>query len=417
MKGWFDAFRCDGGPTLYNFNNRTAVTGDVTTITFLAIFTTLYLAFLIIFFGIRKEKCSTFCAVTLSLFIGATILITVYGSAWHVSKTPAVITYRAFSKEKVIADIGVYVGLKHVNITLQASNSNWTTDIDFNERFLWIDSHQMGNSFKEALIRGLPFPILTIAEYFTVGQEGLAWGGQYRAAGYFAIIMLWTSFAIWMLMNLMLIVVPRYGALLMTLCGFLLLSTVCGYFGMLPETPLVIHVEGAVLNFEFGWCYWLVLIAGGICLLAGVIITAVEIINPHSFMTILEVDYDTPYDRHIIIEDSRGKRFQKKISEIKLDEEPNLGTKILRRLNSKDNMELNDNKSPDIRQDRQFRLEASPWKYPYKVNEKGHVEPTTPTETSSRSSMSEYLSPVHSDRFRHTSHRQSDRIQPSVSMW
>lgn len=49
----------------------------------------------------------------------------------------------------------------------------------------------MGSSFKEALEKGLPFPILTVAEYFTIGQDGLAWGGQYRAAGYFAIIMLW----------------------------------------------------------------------------------------------------------------------------------------------------------------------------------------------------------------------------------
>lgn len=27
-------------------------------------------------------------------------------------------------------------------------------------------------------------------------------------------------------------------------------------------------------------------------------------IFPHSFSTILEVDYDTPYDRHVIIEES-----------------------------------------------------------------------------------------------------------------
>jgi hypothetical protein len=60
MKGWFDAFRYDGGPTLYSFNNRTAVTGDVTLITFLTIFCTLYVAFLIIFPGIRKEVGATF---------------------------------------------------------------------------------------------------------------------------------------------------------------------------------------------------------------------------------------------------------------------------------------------------------------------------------------------------------------------
>jgi hypothetical protein len=55
MRGWFDAFRNDGGPTLYNFNNRTPVTGDVTLITLYVIFATLYFAFLVIFPGIRKE--------------------------------------------------------------------------------------------------------------------------------------------------------------------------------------------------------------------------------------------------------------------------------------------------------------------------------------------------------------------------
>jgi dual oxidase maturation factor 1 len=64
MKGWFDAFRYDGGPTLYSFNNRTAVTGDVTLITFLTIFCTLYVAFLIIFPGIRKEVGATFYTIT-----------------------------------------------------------------------------------------------------------------------------------------------------------------------------------------------------------------------------------------------------------------------------------------------------------------------------------------------------------------
>lgn len=55
MRGWFDAFRHDGGPTLYDRANRTAVTGDVPTITFCVVFITLFVAFLIIFPGIRKE--------------------------------------------------------------------------------------------------------------------------------------------------------------------------------------------------------------------------------------------------------------------------------------------------------------------------------------------------------------------------
>lgn len=55
MKGWFDAFRHDGGPTLYDRANRTAVTGDVSTITFCVIAITLFVAFLIVLPGMRKE--------------------------------------------------------------------------------------------------------------------------------------------------------------------------------------------------------------------------------------------------------------------------------------------------------------------------------------------------------------------------
>lgn len=55
MRGWFDAFRDDGGPTLYTFANRTPVTGDVSIVAVSVLFATLYLAFLVIFPGVRKQ--------------------------------------------------------------------------------------------------------------------------------------------------------------------------------------------------------------------------------------------------------------------------------------------------------------------------------------------------------------------------
>lgn len=70
-------------------------------------------------------------------------------------------------------------------------NSSAVEDIDFNERFSWFGAHEMGESYHEALVRGLPFPILTVAEYFSLGQEGFTWGGEYRAAGYYGSILLW----------------------------------------------------------------------------------------------------------------------------------------------------------------------------------------------------------------------------------
>lgn len=109
------------------------------------------------------------------------------------AQSTIVAPYRAFSREKLPARIGAHIGLMHINITLTALPlGNWTPpDIDFNERFSWNQANDMGNSYRDALQRGLPYPILTVAEYFSLGQEGFAWGGQYRAAGYYASILLW----------------------------------------------------------------------------------------------------------------------------------------------------------------------------------------------------------------------------------
>jgi dual oxidase maturation factor 1 len=115
------------------------------------------------------------------------------GSSWHVAHQNIIAPYKAFSREKMPTRIGVHIGLMHVNITLSGLSDGNSSgpDIDFNERFNWNQANEMGNSYKNALRRGLPFPILTVAEYFSLGQEGFAWGGQYRAAGYYASIWLW----------------------------------------------------------------------------------------------------------------------------------------------------------------------------------------------------------------------------------
>ncbi|XP_059616334.1 dual oxidase maturation factor 1 [Phlebotomus argentipes] len=362
MKGWFDAFRDDGGPTLYSFSNRTPVTGDVSIVAVSVLFTTIYVAFLVIFPGVRKQRFTTFTTVTLSLFVGLVILVTRLGSAWHVAHSSILAPYKAFSREKLPARMGAHIGLMHVNITLTALPiGNWTPpDIDFNERFSWDAADDMGQSYKNSLRRGLPYPILTVAEYFSLGQEGFAWGGRYRAAGYYASILLWASLASWLLMNLLLIAVPRYGAYMMSLTGALLVATDIGYYLLLPKRPLSIIVEGGHLQFHLGWCYWLVLVAGTMCLFVGLIISAIDLVWPHTFSTILEVYYDTPYDRHVILEESHDVRYRKRNSK-GLEEPPGLGSRILRRLSSKTSQLAGvENKGF------QGEVPKSPWRYPFR---------------------------------------------------
>ncbi|XP_022237769.1 dual oxidase maturation factor 1-like [Limulus polyphemus] len=263
LKGWFDAFRSDGGPTLYMHSNRTPVIEDIRNIVIYVSFSTIFFAFLIVFPGIRKEKFSTFVSVTISLFIGAVILVTNYGTEWHVAQTKIYGPHHAFSRQKIEANLGVRIGLNGVNITLKAMPKNiLLEDINYNERFSWIGATELKEEYREALVKGLPYPILTTAEYLSQDLEGFSWGRHYRLAGYYSYILLWTAFFLWLVMNILLCTVPRYGAYCMQLTGGIMLLTNAIYTLLLPRKPLVIPFEGGLLRFHYGWCFWLVLAAG-----------------------------------------------------------------------------------------------------------------------------------------------------------
>merc|ERR1712106_333166 len=74
--------------------------------------------------------------------------------------------------------LGVHIGLNSVNVTLKAMPIyNQSSDIDYNERFHWIGATQMKEDYRAALEKGLPFPILTVGEYFTVDAEDSAGAG------------------------------------------------------------------------------------------------------------------------------------------------------------------------------------------------------------------------------------------------
>ena len=68
---------------------------------------------------------------------------------------------------------------------------NESDRIDYNERFGWKGPDDMVNAYDAALHKGLPYPILTVAEYLSLDEEGFGWGRTYRQAGYFSCITLW----------------------------------------------------------------------------------------------------------------------------------------------------------------------------------------------------------------------------------
>lgn len=76
--------------------------------------------------------------------------------------------------------------------------------------------------------------------------------------------------------------------------------------------------------------------AGILCFIAGVLISIIDLVWPHTFSTVLEVYYGTPYDRHVILEESSDVRYRKpRNTRTGLEDPPGLGSRILRRLSSK----------------------------------------------------------------------------------
>ena len=105
----------------------------------------------------------------------------------------------------------------------------------------------------------------------------------------------------------------------------------------------------------------------------GGIIAILDWIYPHKFSTILDLDFDTPYDRHIIIEDSHDTR--KRRFKIPRLEEPfnaglHAGSRLLRRLSKRSTKETSANKTennPSGIDNPTFNMDDAP-KAPWKTS-------------------------------------------------
>ncbi|XP_064456410.1 dual oxidase maturation factor 1-like [Ornithodoros turicata] len=307
--GWFDAFRENGGPTLYSGDNRTSVWVDASEAFVYLAFSTLLVAFLLVVPGIRKERCTTVFCVSTSLLVGAAMLLGIFGSGWHTGHATTNSYYRAFSVERVRAHVGVHVGLYSVNVTyMELPDSNGTMrDINYNEQFKWEKATSLQDEYRKALAKGLPFPILTMLDYFSQDAGGFLWGRSYRKAGDWAQFLLWAAFTAWLLANVLLCAVPRYGAYALQVCGALMVLSTIVYYGLLPRFPLVVPLETDVLRLTLGWNYYIVLLIGILAVVVGGIMAVVDIIYPSKFATILEVDYDTPY-RYFVAQGNQSSR-------------------------------------------------------------------------------------------------------------
>ncbi|BFZ17895.1 hypothetical protein BsWGS_20934 [Bradybaena similaris] len=310
----YQAFRQDGAPTFYEAV-RIPWEGDLLTSGLIFCFGILVLSFYIILPGVvGKERLFTFTRITVSLFIGTAILVSNFAMTWETAETQTITKYRAGSGQDANVTVGINIGFRGVNITLKGEKDQIQGEtINYNENFNWEGlqgrlgfgpfAGQFNQQFRAAQLRGVPLPILTVAEYFTLDGEGLRWGRYYRQAGWYSHIALWLAFPLWILSNILFFILLRYGAYFLALTGLSMITSNIIWITLRNPLDLKIPFTSKdALVLSYGAAFWICLITGIMCVVLGIVVFLMDKLFPAQAAVFFGVDV-LQDSENIVIED------------------------------------------------------------------------------------------------------------------
>ncbi|XP_065174923.1 dual oxidase maturation factor 1-like [Sycon ciliatum] len=290
----FDAFRGIPAPALYD-EIRNPVMGDVIVVGLLVAFAMIMASFVIgILPGVAgglMKKLSVFVRALFASFVGASILVCLFGDGWMVDEVTTYVYLKQFSTTEAHAEVGFHIGLRGMNITLkgkpeyQSFEGNSTEQINYNEHYEFgqlqgrlgfgPQAGIVSQEFRYAQLRGAPLPILWILEYFTLDGEDIRWGRNFRQAGYYCNLLMWSSFAFWILSILLFTTAIASACFLLGITGLLQIIGAGVYAGMRDQhgPPLIIPIaQGALMEPHYGWSFILTLFTGILCVLTATVI-------------------------------------------------------------------------------------------------------------------------------------------------
>ncbi|XP_077372321.1 dual oxidase maturation factor 1 [Festucalex cinctus] len=278
---------------------RTAFIFSGRLLTVIICFLVLTLCILLILPGIRgKSRIFWLLRIILSLFIGAVIVALNFTDNWAEARMTTNATYKSFSNAVVHADVGLHVGLYGINVTLKGNPVVQLNEtIDYNEMFTWRDTIE--DDYKEALEKGLPNPILYIAEKFTLSSPcGLIF--HYRHSGRYASATLWVAFCCWMLANILFCmpVVLYAGYMMLATAAFIFISAAA--FTAIMHAPNCVFTIGTVFfEAEYSLSFWLALATGVLCTVIGVLVVIMNFMLPEKMKEAFSEGVDSFEDEDI----------------------------------------------------------------------------------------------------------------------
>ncbi|EOB03055.1 Dual oxidase maturation factor 2, partial [Anas platyrhynchos] len=264
---------------------------DVSTIIVIIVFLTFAATFLLIIPGIRgRARLYWIFRVLLSLVVGVVIVAVQFTGDWESGWVTANTSYKSFSSAVVKADIGLHVGLAGVNVTLLGNPVNQVNEtIDYNEHFAWSFDADYDHSYSEGLEKGLPSPILYVAEKFTT-ESPCNMHRQYRISGHYASATLWVAFCTWLISNMLFSMpVLIYGGYMVLTTGAFMIFSLLSFSTVRNSLICPIQFGTASLLIDYGGSFWLTLVIGLLCFVAGIAIVVLHYFNPDLLKTFFDL--------------------------------------------------------------------------------------------------------------------------------
>ncbi|NWS18473.1 DOXA1 factor, partial [Pachyramphus minor] len=265
---------------------------DATRAVIITIFLSILATFIIILPGIRgRGRLFWFLRLVMGLFVGAVVLTVQFTRDWETGWVQANTSYKSFSHAVVNVDIGLNIGLEGVNITLKGNPVNQINEtINYNEYFSWSFDSNYDRTYSEGLEKGLPSPILYVAEKFT-SQSPCAVHRQYRISGHYASATLWLAFCTWLLSILLFSMsILLHGGYMLLLTATLILFSLLFLFTVRNTHKCPMQFGPVSLKTDYGESFWLTLVTGLLCLLLGLGVIILNSMKPEKLKLIFNLD-------------------------------------------------------------------------------------------------------------------------------
>ncbi|XP_040536001.1 dual oxidase maturation factor 2 isoform X2 [Gallus gallus] len=225
-----------------------------------------------------------------SLMVGVVIVVVQFTGDWESGWVTANTSYKSFSCAVVNVDIGLHVGLAGVNITLVGNPVNQVNEtINYNEHFAWSFDADYDHSYGEGLEKGLPSPILYVAEKFTT-QSPCNVHRQYRISSHYASASLWVAFCTWLISNMLFSTpVLVYGGYMILFTGAFMIFSLLSFSTVRNSLVCPIQFGTTSLWISYGGSFWLTLAVGLLCFVAGIAVVALHYFNPELLKTFFDL--------------------------------------------------------------------------------------------------------------------------------